>query len=494
MKPTISISLVCLIVIAFLCQCSEDDSTAVPRITSFEPVDGTVHSLITINGTDFPHGTDIVIVKFNDVIATIASTSPTQVRAFVPEGATTGKISVGGAGFTNVSDDDFSVIPTNSNGPEITSFTPTLGLPGSEVIINGQNFSADKDKNIVRIGNILTEVAEASPTSIKISVPAETATGKVFVQVGNQTTASESDFIISKDEWAQKADFGGVIRSHAVSFVIGEKAYVGGGFGSTSELNDFWEYDPEENTWTRLADFEGQARASAVSFAINGKGYIGTGIINQGGILQKDFWEYDPNEDDWERKADFAGPARHRAVSFSIGGKGYVGTGEGSFGNDGRLKDFWEYDPEEDTWVRKADFAGDARYMASGLAIDGKGYIGLGTIDQDATSYFKDFWEYDPSANTWSRKADFEGVARTGAISFTIGKNGYVGTGRAATTTLGAQSDLWLYSPASNTWTRRADYNTTGRYNATGFSIGNTGYLTGGQFGLFLKDLWEYQP
>ena len=221
---------------------------------------------------------------------------------------------------------------------------------------------------------------------------------------------------------------------------------------------------------------------------------MGTGIINQGGVLLKDFWEYDPNKDDWERKADFAGAARHLAVGFSLGGKGYVGTGEGSFGVDGRLKDFWEYDPTTDTWERRADFAGDARYLASGLAIDGKGYIGLGATVREATSYFQDFWEYDPTADTWSKKADFGGVGRTGAVSFTIGKNGFVGTGLAASTGLDAQADFWSYSSANDTWTRMTDYNTTGRYNATGFSIENKGYLTGGQFGLLLKDLWEYQP
>ena len=494
MKTHISTLLVCLIVIAFLCRCSDDENAPVPRITSFEPTDGTVHSLITINGNDFPQGTDNVIVKFNDVIATIVSTTSTQVRAFVPQGATTGKISVGGAGFTHVSTEDFSVIPAGANAPEITSFTPTLGLPGSEVTINGENFSTGKDKNIVRIGSTLMEATEASSTSIKINVPPETVTGKIFVQVGNQTTMSENDFIISKDEWDQKTDFGGVTRSHAVSFVIGDKAYVGGGIGGPGEQNDFWEYDPSNDAWTRIADFEGPARTSAISFAINGKGYVGTGIINQGGVMLKDFWEYDPNKDDWERKADFAGAARHLAVGFSLGGKGYVGTGEGSFGVDGRLKDFWEYDPTTDTWERRADFSGDARYLASGLAIDGKGYIGLGATVREATSYFQDFWEYDPTADTWSKKADFGGVGRTGAVSFSIGKNGFVGTGLAASTGLDAQADFWSYSPANDTWTRLTDYNTTGRYNATGFSIENKGYLTGGQFGLLLKDLWEYQP
>ena len=41
----------------------------------------------------------------------------------------------------------------------------------------------------------------------------------------------------------------------------------------------------------------------------------------------------------------------------------------------------------------------------------------------------KDFWEYDPAANTWTQKADFVGVARISAVGFSIGSKGYIGTG-----------------------------------------------------------------
>ena len=41
----------------------------------------------------------------------------------------------------------------------------------------------------------------------------------------------------------------------------------------------------------------------------------------------------------------------------------------------------------------------------------------------------KDFWEYDPVANTWTQKADFGGAARDSAVGFSIGSKGYIGTG-----------------------------------------------------------------
>src|SRR5438045_1346420 len=93
-------------------------------------------------------------------------------------------------------------------------------------------------------------------------------------------------------------------------------------------------------------------------------------------------------QDTWTRKADFGGTARYDANVFSSGSKGYVGTGCCPL-----LKDFWEYDPATNTWTRKADFGGTARSQATGFSIGSKGYLGTG---YDGIPR-KDFWEYDPA-------------------------------------------------------------------------------------------------
>src|ERR1035437_7222403 len=98
----------------------------------------------------------------------------------------------------------------------------------------------------------------------------------------------------------------------------------------------------------------------------------------------------------WAQKNDMGytapnGPtARYSAVGFSIGTKGYIGTGY-----DGSLKnDFWEYDPSSNTWIQKANFGGTARYFAVGFSIGTKGYIGTG---YDGSTYKNDLWEYSSS-------------------------------------------------------------------------------------------------
>src|SRR5207245_4964031 len=100
-----------------------------------------------------------------------------------------------------------------------------------------------------------------------------------------------------------------------------------------------------------------------------------------------------PSTDAWTQKADFGGLPRQHAAGFSIGTKGYIGTGDTHIDDTGDTKDFWEYDPVTDTWTRKANF-GTARGSAVGFSIGSKGYIGTGS--ENNITLYNDFWEYDP--------------------------------------------------------------------------------------------------
>ncbi len=146
--------------------------------------------------------------------------------------------------------------------------------------------------------------------------------------------------------------------------------------------------------------------------------------------------------------------------------------------------------PTPNSWVQKANFGGTGRSGAVGFSIGSKGYIGTGDSE---TGYKNDFWEYDPSANIWTQKGNFEGSARFGAVGFNIGSKGFIGTGFD---TYGLKKDFWEYDPSINVWTPKAPFAGTPRYMATGFSIGSKGYIgTGLDSDLdFKNDFWEYDP
>ncbi len=137
-----------------------------------------------------------------------------------------------------------------------------------------------------------------------------------------------------------------------------------------------------------------------------------------------------------------------------------------------------------DYWAQKANGA-TARFGAVGFSIGTKGYIGTGN---SSGNYKNDFWEYDAPANSWTQKADFGGTARFGAVGFSIGTKGYIGTGYDGT----YKNDFWEYDATTNTWAQKAGFGGTARYRAVGFSIGSKGYVGTGAGGVFKNDFWEY--
>ena len=239
---------------------------------------------------------------------------------------------------------------------------------------------------------------------------------------------------------AAKSNFPGSARLHATGFAIGTKGYVGLGRDNNNLLADFWEYNSLADTWTKLSDFPGGVRAIAVSLVINGKAYVISGFSSFSvSSNHKDVWEFNPQNNSWIQKADFQGTARSSASRFVIGNKGYFGTGTDE-------NDFWEYNPFNDSWIQKKDFPGTSRGEALGFSIENMGYLGCGSSFANGTmTLHKDLYSYDPINDNWIKIEDFSGDARTMAVGFAVGAFGYFGIG----VTLAGQNliDFWKFSP-----------------------------------------------
>ena len=115
-KTFLTSGLTVLIIISislFLTDCKKDDDPSTPKapvITSFSPVSGTPGTTVVITGTGFSKTASENVVTFNDVIATVSSSTATSITVVVPETATTGKISVTNAALTATSATDFEVL------------------------------------------------------------------------------------------------------------------------------------------------------------------------------------------------------------------------------------------------------------------------------------------------------------------------------------------------------------------------------------------------
>ncbi|MBK9543741.1 MAG: hypothetical protein IPO49_15760 [Bacteroidetes bacterium] len=305
------------------------------------------------------------------------------------------------------------------------------------------------------------------------------------VSSANVNFADMWEYSAVSNTWLAKAAFPGAARNRCVAFLIGSKAYFGLGGGAVSNYADMYEYDPAFNSWSTKASFAGLARSYAVGFSIGTNGYAGLGSTT-GAVV--DFWKYDSGLNSWSEVSAFAAVNRLNPAGFCINEKIYFGTGDS---NDKLLNDLWEWDPGTELWTQKADFIGVARYNAISFAINGKGYLGLGTA---ASGTVSDFYQYDPVTNVWTAKASFGGGTRTQAAGFAIGDKGYVGTGASTTALASVLNDFWEYNPTTNLWTQKANFGGVARYGASGFAIGTKGYLGAGGGTGTLDDFWEYNP
>jgi len=80
--------------------------------------------------------------------------------------------------------------------PEITSFSPTSGLAGTTVTINGSHFSTTLSDNVVTFNGIAATVTTATENVLTVVVPENATTGAVKVSVGTNQVTSSSVFTV----------------------------------------------------------------------------------------------------------------------------------------------------------------------------------------------------------------------------------------------------------------------------------------------------------
>ena len=71
----------------------------------------------------------------------------------------------------------------------------------------------------------------------------------------------------------------------------------------------------------------------------------------------------------------------------------------------------------------------------------------------------------------WVRMSDFDGLARGEASGFTIGNKGYLACGFDGSKKNERMSDLWEYDMEMDAWMQKADFPGSARSKATAFSI-----------------------
>jgi hypothetical protein len=142
-----------------------------PTVSSFTPSSGITGSTVTINGTHLAPG---ATVKFGALVSpSVTFVSGVQLKAVVPNGALTGKISVTTPVGTASSATDFT--PTLS----ITGFSPGGGPAGTTVTINGVGFNSSS--TVKFNGTSAGSVTHVSAVQLKATAPAGGTSGPITV-------------------------------------------------------------------------------------------------------------------------------------------------------------------------------------------------------------------------------------------------------------------------------------------------------------------------
>lgn len=294
-------------------------------------------------------------------------------------------------------------------------------------------------------------------------------------------------------------------RATAVSFTIGDKAYIA--FGRTAGhgsdgYTDIWEYNPATKTATAKTVFPGTGRVGAIAGVVDGKAYMGLGfnpaktVYDATGRLD-DFWMFDPANNSWTPKAGF--PKRTSgetspvvaSVSFVYQKWVYVIT---DFDTYSFSKEVWRYDTQTDKWEQLNSFPGRHRTGAV-MCHDGQRYFfGTGYVVDN----MNDWWEYFPATDTWKERKPMPDKGRYNAVAFSVGNRFFVATGRkfGGSLTDGIiYDDILEYDANKNGWYKRGKIPTGGRENAVAFVLNNKAYIGFGENeGLMYNDLWSFNP
>jgi hypothetical protein len=159
---------------------SPQDFTVVgpgPYITGFDPPYGSPGNTITISGVHFvanDYSSQVTDVYFNGKPCIgLNVQSFTAIKVLVPNGATTGPITVRAPYGTNTTTTNFFLPPT------ITGFTPSSGRAGTNVLIRGTNFIGT---TAVAFDNVLASgFTVLSNGALQVTVPALATTGKLRI-------------------------------------------------------------------------------------------------------------------------------------------------------------------------------------------------------------------------------------------------------------------------------------------------------------------------
>ncbi|MVM28954.1 hypothetical protein GO755_02835 [Spirosoma sp. HMF4905] len=128
---------------------------------------------------------------------------------------------------------------------------------------------------------------------------------------------------------------------------------------------------------------------------------------------------------------------------------------------------------------------------------------GIGYVVNEREGQPIHVFSYNPATDQWTRRADFPGLARSWGVGFSIAGKGYFGAGITGEDERGLR-DLWQYDPATDKWQYITDYPGQGNRYLISYGTATKAYIgwgyesqaspSGGARVVGCTDFWEFTP
>ena len=241
---------------------------------------------------------------------------------------------------------------------------------------------------------------------------------------------------------------------------------IGGMLGWQDAVTATERYDACSRSWTTMAPLP-QPRGYVQAAELNGKLYVVGGVdrvISGTYQVHNETWVYDPIGNAWSQAANY--PQALGGVALAVvNSRLYAFGGFDARGpNGGDVASTYVYNPDNNTWLARADIISGTRSLAGAARLNDKIYLVGGTSSTGSMASTA-VNVYNPATNSWSNAAPLiDGVHSPGVAVLPDANLLYVvGGGIQWYSLVGAQ----VYDPAANTWSYLddiySDYSPRGR-------------------------------
>jgi len=295
------------------------------------------------------------------------------------------------------------------------------------------------------------------------------------------------NFSLFAQGWDEIADMPSG-KHHPVTFSLDGYGYAVTGWDEQiGPSDDFYRYDPGQDSWSILPDFPGVARSFAIGYTYENRGYFGFGATLNSYL--RDIWEYDAESETWEQLTTCPCSGRRHPAFLVHDSTIYVGLGDDQSGD---LNDWWQYNMRNDQWLQLDDLPALARHHPFQFVVDEQIYVGLG---HGGAIIYDDWYTYNYTDSVWETLNDFPGESRVAGTQFDHGGFGYVLSGDGSNHSYMEEGEFWQYTPTEDSWKQMPSHPGISLWAPGSFVIEDTLYLIGGQnrqSGFVQGDSWRF--